>query len=848
MFLTLHSAGVGASAELLPVPSPFSNQRHGLTSFSCVQRLLPLSAMLLCALLAGEELQAGQLRVWPHRLQLSRDSPRQQLVVTSGVGSSEMDVTRAVTFEGLLRSVATVEVGGVVRAASAGTTSIVIRGEFGQLRVPVTVTDDSTSGIDFERDILPILTRFGCNAGACHGKQRGQNGFQLSLLGFDPQFDYTALVMEGRGRRVFPPAPRHSLLFAKPSGLMVHGGGLRFAPDSAEAAVLLDWISSGSPRSQPDAPELKRIAVFPPERVLPQGHAQQLAVTAFYDDGSTRDVTALATFQSNESPIAAVESSGIVTAGNVVGETAVMARYMNLFAIFKASVPQSRQISVEQYTAMPVRNLVDRHVRETLQRLRLLPSSPASDEKFLRRAFVDVIGRLPKADEVRRFLDNSHSDKRRQLVDWLLEQPEYADHWAVKWADLLRPNPYRVGIKATLNYDAWIRRAFRANQPYDEFVRELLTASGSTFRNGNVTLFRDRREPEELATIVSQLFLGTRLECARCHHHPFEVYGQDDFFRFAAWFAKIGRKGKGLSPPISGSEEFVFPGHRGSVRHPISGEVLTPAPIFGETRPMRENEDPRVVLAEWLTSPQNDLFAQTMANRVWTDLMGRGLVEPVDDLRATNPPANAALLRELGREFAEGGFDIKHLIRVITTSHTYGLSSLPNDSNIVDTRNYSRHYRRRLRGEVLLDALTEVTGVSQTFDAMPPDATAKQLWTRRISSLFLDSFGRPDPNQDPPCERIDDPTIVQTLHLMNSRDLYARVTADSGRAARLAASDRLPEQVVEELYLSVYSRRPNEDELKSCVDLYENEDSSRREVTEDLMWALINTPEFVFKD
>lgn len=701
--------------------------------------------------------------------------------------------------------------------------------------------------IDFERDVLPILTRYGCNAGACHGKQRGQNGFQLSLLGFDPDFDHAALTQEARSRRVQVTRPEQSLLIQKATGRLPHGGGVRLAPGSPEEALLRNWIAAGAPRRIPGTPALTRITVVPPARQLRPEESFSLTVTAHYADGSTRDVTNLATYQSSEAPIASVDEHGTVRAGGVVGEAAVMARYGGQFALCTVSLPRATDVPAEYYASLPRNNFIDELVWDGLQRLGLTASEPAPDHKFLRRVYVDIIGRIPTADEARAFLDDPDPRRREKLVDALLRSPEYAEHWANKWADLLRPNPYRVGIKATLNYDAWIRDAFRRNLPYDEFVRALVTAEGSTFRHGATTLFRDRREPDEIATLVSQLFLGIRLECAKCHHHPFEVYGQEDFYSFAAYFAKAARKGTGLSPPISGSEEFIYAGAKGEVRHPLTGEVLPPRPLFGAAPPDDER-DPRQALARWMTSRENPYFARTMANRVWADLMGRGLVEPVDDLRATNPPVNAPLLEALGRDFAEHNYDVQHLIRRIVLSHAYALSSVPTDGNAVDTRAYSRRYRQQLRAEVLHDSLLQVTGAAESFEGMPPGSQARELWTHRIDSLFLDAFGRPDPNQDPPCERITEPTAVQTLHLMNSERLAGHIQSDSGRAAQLAASDRPPAEIVEELYLSIYARRPTEAELQIGVGLYENGNILRRQATEDLMWALLNTPEFVFKD
>jgi len=805
-----------------------------------------LGAWLVGLIWAGAPVVADDiLTVTPSSVELSADSPRQQLLVA---GPESTDLTRSATFISSDSDVATVDSGGVVRAVSEGTTQVTVTVGSDSRHVDLRVTAMEAHAIDFERDIQPVLTRLSCNSGPCHGKQRGQNGFQLSLLGFDSDFDYAALVKEARGRRIVFPTPEKSLLLMKPTGASPHGGGRRMDPAGDEYAMLRRWIAVGAPRRAPNAPQLETISVVPDARIMTYGEEQQLAVTAHYDDGSTRDVTALSKFQSNEDTLASVGESGLVTAGSVTGEAAVMARYQGHFAVVRVSVPLPGDVPDEFYEKLPRHNVIDGLVWETLQRLKLTPSDPAPEHTFLRRAYVDIIGRLPTVDEARSYLEDTAADKRERLVDDLLARPEYGEHWGNKWADLLRPNPYRVGIKATLNYDAWIRDAFQRNQPYDEFVRDLITAQGSTFRDGQVTLFRDRRSPDELTTIVSQLFLGVRLECAKCHHHPFEIWGQDDFYSFAAYFAQVGRKGTGLSPPISGSEEYVYASGSGSVTHPISGDAVPPRPLFGSAPDVSEFDDPRVAFAEWLTSPENPFFAQTMANRIWADLMGIGLVEPVDDLRATNPASNSALLEALGREFADHGFDVKQLIRTIATSYVYGLSSLPGERNVVDTRNYSRHYRQRLRAEVLLDSVGQITGVPEQFDAMPPDGSAKQIWTHRVDSLFLDAFGRPDPNQDPPCERTAEPTVIQVLHLMNSEGIYAKVTSDSGQAAQWAQSERTPAEIVNDLYLAIYNRFPDEEELNIGVGLYENDGSNRRTATEDLMWALLNTPEFIFKD
>ena len=702
--------------------------------------------------------------------------------------------------------------------------------------------------VSFQLDVQPILSARGCNAGACHGKQRGQNGFQLSLLGFDSDFDHASLTKHARGRRVFPAAPERSLLLLKATARLPHGGGARIVDGSNDYQTLLRWITEGAPRQIEGEAKLVGIQVSPTERSMSPGETQSLTVTATYSDGTTRDVTARTAFQSNESAIVAVDEAGLVTAGPLPGEAAVMARYMGLIAISNVTIPLAGQVDPAVYEGLPRFNFIDELVWTKLQSLGITPSEPASDAKFMRRVYVDLIGRLPRPDEIREFLKDGNPNKHAALVDRLLERPQYADHWANKWADLLRPNPYRVGIKAVLNYDDWIRQQFRENKPYDEFVRDLLTAQGSTWRNGATTLFRDRRSPDEITTMVSQLFLGIRLECAKCHHHPFEKWGQDDFYSFAAYFARVGRKGRGLSPPISGSEEIVLTAKRGSVTHPLSGEELQPAPLFGTAPPIDDDVDRRQALAAWITSDDNPFFAEVMANRVWADLMGRGIVEPVDDLRATNPPTNEPLLKALAANFREQKYNLKELLRTITTSYVYRLDSYPSQRNVADTRNYSRHYRQRLRAEVLLDAFTDITGVPDSFSAMPPKSRANQIWTHRVESLFLDTFGRPDPNQDPPCERSGETTVTQTLHLMNAPALHRKVTSDGSRAAQLAVSEKSVDEIVAEVYLCVYGRLPDEAEREIGQRLFAEKDMTRRQATEDLMWALLNTPEFIFKD
>ncbi len=790
-----------------------------------------------------------ELVLAPREFVLVGRDARQRLLVTGSADGRLLDLTREAVFRAEPPGVVRVSPDGIVTPAADGTATVLATAGGRQARAVVTVRDAVRPlPVTFERDVIPVLTRAGCNAGACHGKARGQNGFALSLLSYDPAFDYHAIASEGRGRRVFPGDPDFSLLLRKASAREPHGGGRRLDAASFGYDVLRRWVAAGLPRAPQGAPVVERITVEPAGRVLAAGAEQQLLVTAHSSDGSARDVTHLATFQSNESAIVRVDSGGLVKAGPLPGEAAVMARFQEKFAVCEVSIPLAGDVHADLYARLPRRNFIDGHVWDKLRRLGITPSEPAGDAVFLRRASLDVLGRLPTPEEVRAFLADTAPDRRARLVDRLLERPEYADYWANKWADLLRPNPYRVGIKAVYNLDAWLRDAFRRNEPYDRFVRDIVTAKGSTFRNGATVVFRDRPEPAEMASLVSRLFLGVRLECARCHHHPFEVWGQDDFYSLAAVFARVGHKGVGLSPPISGGEEIIFAGQAGEVRHPVTNRVLAPRPPGGLPLTVAEDQDPREVLADWMTADDNPTFARVIVNRVWADLMGRGLVEPVDDLRATNPPSNGPLLDALAAEFRREKYDLKKLLRTILTSEVYGLSSVPNARNAADNRNYSRHYRQRLRAEVLLDAVSDVTQIPETFAAAPPGTRAMELWTVRTQSTFLDSFGRPDPNQDPPCERTGDTTVVQALHLMNSPGLHRKVTADTGRAAALAKSGKKPGEIVEELYLRVYGRFPTAGERAECEKLFAEPGATRRQATEDLLWAMLNTPEFLFKD
>ena len=704
-----------------------------------------------------------------------------------------------------------------------------------------------TPKLSYTRDILPILTKAGCNLGSCHAKSSGQAGFRLSIFAFDTKSDFMEFVNDSRGRRVFPALPEDSLILQKATVRVQHEGGQRFEPDSAWAKTIADWIRQGMPYETANQPTLAEVAITPGEKTYRKGEEVALKVTAKYSDGSTRDVTDLADYISTEKAIAGVDENGKVKASTESGETVIVARYMGQVAISRVDVPAEKLLPAERYAKLPVRNEIDKLVYARLQKVGYLPSETCSDAEFLRRTSLDAIGMLPSVQEARAFLTDKNPSKYEQWIDQLLERAEWADHWAIKWGDLIRPNPSRVGVKPVYLLDQWIRQSFRENKPWNVFVTELLTAEGNTHKNGPVAIWRDKREPIDAATFIGQIFLGVRLECAKCHHHPTEKWDQTDYYQMAAFFTQMKRKGQGISAPISGEpEQWWFAPGTASIEHPVTKVSLKPRPPADKEIPIAESQDPRAVLADWMTNPKNPHFAHAIVNRVWSSFMGRGIVDPVDDFRASNPPTNPALLDWLAADFVQHGYDLKHLMRTIMRSQIYRLSSLPNETNAADLKNYSRSYRRRLPAETLLDAVCAVTEIKETFTGLPPDALAKQTWNHKLESQFMDAFGRPNSSAECPCERDAKPSVVQALHLMNSNKLQEMLVSSKGRASRLAKSDAKPEQIIAELYLACLARLPDADEEKLALSTFNAKDATRQTAVEDILWSLLNSAEFVF--
>ncbi len=822
-------------------------QGRGLvTSPSTGFFLLQILLSLLCFASAQEGIVS--ITAEPAQLTVQQGQRASFLITAKGANGFETDVTHQAVIALSAADKATLEAPGILRGKLAG--ACVIKASAGgqQLDFTVTITPPSIAPPTFLREVLPVLGKAGCNAGACHAKADGQNGFKLSVFSFDAKADYHNIVWGARGRRVFPSAPEESLLLLKATQTLPHEGGQRFERDSDFAHTLEQWIASGMIYRAENEPSLTKVEVLPHQRRYHKGATQRLLVQAHFSDGSMLDVTDLASFASNDKQIVTVTDDGKLTVDHLSGQAVVVARYMGLVGDSAVIVPADQLLAEEKYHPLPVANFIDELAYARFRQLGLFPSATCTDSEFLRRTSLDTLGILPTPDEARSFLADADPQKRSKAVDRLLQHSAYADHWAAKWADLLRPNPDRVGVKGVLLLDHCLRESFRKNQPYDEFVREILLTQGNTHQFGPAVIYRDRREPAELTTMFSQLFLGTRLECAKCHHHPNEKWSQENFYQMAAYFAPLKQKGGGISAPISGGNETFFVLAGGALKHPVTGEVMKPQPPDGPPAVVPEKSDPRRALADWMLDPANPLFAKALVNRVWSQYFGKGIVDPVDDFRLSNPPSNPALLDALAQEFVRSKYDLKALMRTILNSHLYQLSCEPNETNQADTRNFSRAYRRRMAAEMMADAMDDITGVPTKYPGMPVGSRAVQAWTYKIESRTMDAFGRPNSSSDCPCERNLKPSIGQSLHLMNSEMLQQKLASKepSSRLQALAAGTAAPREIVHELYLACYTRPPTEEELTVATAAFTEDPASRRPAIEDLLWALLNSAEFVF--
>ncbi|MFM7245517.1 MAG: DUF1549 domain-containing protein [Planctomycetaceae bacterium] len=797
-----------------------------------------------CALMAVAA-DAATLRVFPPAVHLSTARDRQSLVaqVIEPDGLTR-DATGAMAVT--VDDAAKVRLDGrtLVPLADGDTTVTVSVGDQ-RVSVPVHVERAGQSpDLSFRLDVMPVFMRHGCNAGSCHGSARGKDGFRLSLFGFDPETDYHRLTREQPGRRVNLALPAESLLLTKATNAVPHTGGARLKAGDDAHATLERWLAAGATNDPGPTPAVVAVELHPPGAVLDgPGATQQFTVLAKYADGTDRDVTSLAVFLSSNDAAAKVDPSGLVTAG-MRGEAFVMARF-ETHTVGAAVISLPKGLAYD-WSPPADAGRIDRLVDAKLQTLRIVPSEPCSDEEFLRRASLDICGVLPTSDEYRSFLASPDPEKRAHLVDQLLARPEFVDLWVMKWSELLmiRTVQNQVSYKAMLLYYGWLQDRIQANTPIDALVRELVAAKGGTFSAPATNYFQHERDTLKTAENVAQVFMGMRIQCAQCHNHPFDRWTMDDYYGFANFFAQIGRK-QGEDP----RETVVFNSGGGDVKHPVGGRVVPPKFLGGES-PDLAGRDRREVLAAWLASPANPHFGRNLVNIVWAHFFGRGIVDPVDDVRVSNPPVNEPLLDSLARGFVESGYDFKKLVREICTSRAYQRSTRPNATNAEDERNFSRAQLRRIRAEVLLDVMTDATGTQNKFKGLPLGARAVQIADGTTSTYFLTTFGRATRATACSCEVKMEPNLSQALHLLNGDTVQQKIR-QGGVVQRLLEAGRTPEQVIEELYLRTLTRKPTEKETAGLMEIVGTDPAARtpaalRETLEDGFWAILNSREFVF--
>ena len=695
------------------------------------------------------------------------------------------------------------------------------------------------STVSFRHEVLPILTRQGCNAGTCHGSPSGKGGFALSLFAFDSKADYAALTRDLMGRRVDVFDPGLSLLLRKPANDLAHRGGLKLPKDSPAWRKLRDWIAQGCPPDPPDTPACTGITVDVPATLLRWPRPEtQLRVTARFANGATRDVTHLVQFTSSDEIIATVTPDGKVT-GRRRGQAAIMARYLE--HVEARAFTFVKPVDGFRWNKPPVANFVDRHVHAKLRELQFLPSGLCTDAEFVRRVYLDLQGRLPTVKEAKDFAKDSNPGKRAKLIDALLAHPAHARFFAQKWGDLLRLEPSQVTASGAHKYHQWLVRAFARNLPYDRFVRTLLTANGSTFTTPPANYYRTAATMNDALETTAQLFLGSRLACAKCHNHPFERWTQENYYGLGAVFNRVQR-----NPGARKDELFITHARTGEVTHPRTGQVMKPwLPGEGPVD-VPGIADRREVFAEWLTRADNRWFARVEANRLWAQVMGRGIVEPIDDFRDSNPPSNAALLDALASEFVKSGFDRRHLLRAILNSRTYQASAQPNEFNREDDTLFSHYRPHLLTAEQLLDAVCQVTGVAEAFPGLPAGTRATALPTPQLNNAFLKTFGQPPRASACACERPAEPRLAQALELLNGKFLHGKLEAPTSRHRTLLAAGRPADEIVQELYYAALSRPPTTEEQQLAA-RHVAQAKDRAAALADVLWSILNLNEFLFQ-
>jgi hypothetical protein len=834
------------------------NQATFFISNMFSQHTLPLlrnalfAALCICfapACRAGSDFQ-----ITPAAVLLDGNFARAQLVVTERaangtVNERSADLTHQAHYVSSEPGIVTVSESGLLLAQGNGSATVAVSVADVTHTVAVTVKGVvARPALGFQEHVMPVLAKAGCSAGACHASQYGKGGFKLSVFGFAPDDDYRAIVRDGLGRRANTIVPSASLLLRKPTGAVPHEGGQRFQAGSVEYQILEQWLGSGAAPPTAKEPKVVSLRLWPARRVGPLGFTQQLQVLATYDTGRTRDVTALTQFSSMDEGVLSVWPSGqVATVGR--GQGIALARFEEQAEIATFVVPYADSVDLARWVD---NNCIDRLAADKFREIGISPSPVCDDATFLRRAYLDAVGTLPTPEQATAFLDSADPHKRNQLIDTLLgltgdpardvHKNAYAAFWALKWADLIRSNSDAIGEQGMWALHNWLTASFRDNKPFDRFVRELLTARGSTYSNGPANYYRIARNPQDLTEATSQIFLGVRLQCAKCHHHPYETLGQEDYYRFAAFFARVGNKAS-QEFGIFGQETVVVARSSGEVRHPRTGQIMKPAPLHGKSA--ASPTDRRQTLADWLTGPDNPYFARNIVNRYMAYVLGRGLVEPIDDMRATNPPSNVALMDALAADFVKSGYNVKHLLRTIMRSRLYQLDSQPSKANAADSRFYSHYNVKRIAAEPLLDAVDAATGVPTKFEKVPLGTRAIELPDSRYNNYFLNTFGKPRRQGVCECERVSDPNLAQALHTLNGDIVTEKIGAATGRIARLLAAKKSHDEIVNELYLATLSRRPNSREQAVWrQQLIEAPDA--KAFYEDLLWSLINSKHFLF--
>jgi hypothetical protein len=834
----------------------------------CLPRLLPavspyLTALLACltalpafagvpADAAGKAKVVGQpaaVQVQPETITLIGGHAHQQIIVTGRYAEGVVrDLTTVCEMSAEAPAIAVVDETGFVTPRQNGATAIVVKAGGKSVRVPVTVKDlDKPHVTSFRNEVIGALNVGGCNAGACHGTPSGKNGFKLSLRGFDPAADYVQLTRDVLGRRTDRQEPDASLILQKSLGRVPHEGGQRFLPGSVPERAIHDWLAGGLRDDPPTLPVLKSIDIVPGSRVqIAPARWQQLAVLGHFSDGSVRDVTRLTVFSSSDSAVADVSSSGLLEFKQA-GEVAILCRYLMELQTVRLTYLEPRPGFV--WPNPPENNYIDKFVFAKLKMLSIPPSDVCTDQEFIRRAYLDLCGMLPPAKDVRDFLADTSSNKRAKLVDALLERPEYADFWTLKWSDVFRSTRKSIQIKGTHVFQHWLRDHIVRNDGFDVVVRELLTASGSTFANPPANYYRIARDPQNLAETTVQLFFGIRMQCCKCHNHPFERWTQDDYYSMAAFFARVRNKKDSLEPgpnPQTPGAEVIFDGRSGEVTQPRTGQVMKPKFMGGAVPEISAGKDRRQVLADWLASADNPFFAKSVANRIWYHLSGKGIVDPVDDFRDSNPSANDELLDALAKDLATHKFDVKHLVRVIMNSRTYQLSAQGNEFNKDDSKYFSHAVTKLLTAEQLLDAICTVSEVPEKFAGLPMGTRAVQLPDGDVNHPFLKTFGQPARELACECERESDSNLAQALQLINGPTVNEKLRNANNRIGRLLAAKTSELEILNDLYLSTLSRAPTPNDIKVSLE-HVAKSADKRKAWEDIHWALLNAKEFLFR-